>query len=175
VIPDTLPADSVVVAKIGRAYGIKGWVWLQVYSRPIDNIKRYAPLWLHQAENNRVAFRVVFEKLRFTNKGVRALIGGVTDRNQAEAIRGQVLSVDAEQLPESDDQSPLWRDLIGCTVVTTDNVCLGVVQGLMETGANDVLVVTGDRERLIPYVPEQFVRQVDLAEKRLVVDWDPDF
>lgn len=174
VIPEPLPDDSVVVAEVGRAYGIKGWVWLQVYSRPVENLKRYTPLWLHQ-KDDRTASRVEIEALHCSSKGVRARINGVVDRNQAEAIRGQMLSVAADQLPPSDDESPLWRDLIGCTVKTEQGQSLGVVQGLMETGANDVLVVNGDRERLIPYVPEQYIKQVVLADRLLIVDWDPEF
>ena len=52
---------------------------------------------------------------------------------------------------------------------------LGRVTGLMETGANDVLMVSGDRERLIPFIPEQVILRVDDAAGRIAVDWDPEF
>jgi 16S rRNA processing protein RimM len=60
-------------------------------------------------------------------------------------------------------------------VVNTGKVVLGRVTGLMETGANDVLVVQGDRERLVPFVLEQYVRRVDLDAGLIEVDWDPEF
>jgi 16S rRNA processing protein RimM len=49
------------------------------------------------------------------------------------------------------------------------------VDHLLETGANDVLVVRGERERLIPWIMERTIRRVDPEQGRIVVDWDPDF
>ena len=68
-----------------------------------------------------------------------------------------------------------WADLCGLKVITRENIELGVVDHLLETGANDVLVVMGERERLIPFVLGQTVIKVDLESGHLIVDWDPDF
>jgi 16S rRNA processing protein RimM len=68
-----------------------------------------------------------------------------------------------------------WADLIGLRVITVGGVDLGRIAQLFETGANDVIVVQGDRERLIPYIWQQVVRDVDLAAGEMRVDWDPDF
>jgi len=68
-----------------------------------------------------------------------------------------------------------WADLVGLKVVTTEGVELGQVEHMMATGANDVMVVKGERERLLPFLPGRFVNEVDLAGGRIVVDWDPDF
>ena len=68
-----------------------------------------------------------------------------------------------------------WADLVGLEVLTESGQSLGQVHGLLETGANDVLDVRGDRDRLIPFVQGQYVKKVCLDSGRLVVDWDPDF
>jgi 16S rRNA processing protein RimM len=78
-------------------------------------------------------------------------------------------------MPASDDGRWYWMDLIGLQVVTTGGVALGQVSGLLETGANDVLVVQGDRERLVPFVMDQYVKRVDLDAAVIEVDWDPEF
>ncbi len=78
-------------------------------------------------------------------------------------------------MPASEDGSWYWMDLIGLQVVTTGGVVLGQVTGLVETGANDVLVVQGERERLVPFVIDQYVKRVDLDAGLIEVDWDPEF
>lgn len=89
-------------------------------------------------------------------------------------------------LPEQMDALPedefYWRDLIGCEVVNTTGYNMGIVDQIVETGSNDVLLVKanakdsfGKVERMIPFVPEQFIKTVDVQGKQILVDWDPDF
>ena len=68
-----------------------------------------------------------------------------------------------------------WAELQGLEVINVDGSRLGEVTGLMETGANDVLVVVGVRERLIPYVPERHVLEVDLSAEQTRVEWYTEF
>jgi len=107
---------------------------------------------------------------------------GVDDRDQANALTNAEVFVDAKKLPELNQGDFYWKDLIGCRVKTVNGYDLGQVTDLMETGSNDVLVVKanlkdafGATERLIPFVEEQFIKQVDLTTKMIVVDWDPAF
>ena len=101
---------------------------------------------------------------------------GCNDRNQAEALVGAKIAVYRNQLPQLEGPGHFyWADLKGLQVVNTAGVELGVVDYLLETGANDVLVVKGDQERLIPYLWKQVVQDVDLSAKRILVDWDADF
>ena len=79
-----------------------------------------------------------------------------------------------DELPPLEDGDFYWAELEGLRVVTVEGAELGVVKRLMETGANDVLVVQGERERLIPYVAA-VVRNVDLDSRTIEVDWDKDF
>jgi 16S rRNA processing protein RimM len=108
-------------------------------------------------------------------KGVVALLASCADREQAQALAGTEVAVRREQLPALAEGEYYWTDLIGLEVVCRDGRSLGRVTGLVETGANDVLVVQGDRERLLPFVPGPVVLAVDLVAGQVRVDWDPDF
>ena len=169
----TGPVDPVVIAQLGRPYGVKGWVWLQVFTRPIDNIKRYRDVYLRTRQGELRAARI--ERLSVAGKGVTAKLAGVDDRNAAEELGRLDVVVGREDLPPAGPGEYYWRDLVGCEVVHAGGEVLGSVHELMETGANDVLVVRGERERLIPFLPDEVILGVDLDARRIEVDWDPDF
>ena len=169
----TGPDDPVVIAQLGRPFGVKGWVWLQVFTRPIDNIKRYRDVFLRSRQGELQAARI--DKLSVTAKGVTAKFAGFDDRNAVEELGRVDVVVGRDALPPAGPGEYYWRDLIGCEVVHVDGQVLGTVHELMETGANDVLVVRGDRERLIPFLPDEVVLEVDLDARRIEVDWDPAF
>ena len=102
----------------------------------------------------------------------------VTDRNQAMTLIGSELAIKRSQLLETDVDEFYWADLVGLTVINTENEVLGIVDHLLETGANDVLVVNGkdaDTQYLIPFVLERTVLQVDLENKLIQVDWQADY
>lgn len=103
-----------------------------------------------------------------------AKLAGVDDRDAAAARVGEWIHVTPAQLPALAPGEFFWYQLEGLAVEALDGTPLGTVDHLFETGANDVLVVTGERERLIPYV-EPVVREVDLDKGILRVDWDADF
>ncbi|MFW6041412.1 MAG: ribosome maturation factor RimM [Guyparkeria sp.] len=167
------PVDPVVIAQLGRPYGIKGWVWLQVFTRPVENIERYRDVYLRPQQGEGRAARI--EKLSVTPKGVAAKFASVDDRTAAEQLGRAEVVVGRDALPPPGPEEYYWRDLVGCEVVHTNGQVLGTVRELMETGANDVLVVRGDRERLIPFLPDDVILTVDLDARRIEVDWDPDF
>ncbi len=100
-----------------------------------------------------------------------ARLDGVTDRDAAAALAGCDVGVARDALPALDDGEYYWSDLIGLEVRSVDGVALGTVARMMETGANDVLVVDGERERLVPYLPGRVVRSVDLEAGTIEVDW----
>ena len=97
------------------------------------------------------------------------------DRDAAGRLVGTDIAVSREQLPETDEDEYYWTDLIGLQVNTVDGVSLGQVSRLIETGSNDVLVVSGERERLVPLLWDSVVTQIETQEGVIVVDWDPDF
>ena len=112
---------------------------------------------------------------RKQGKGLAALLPGYDDREQAITLVGQQIFVGRDQLSPTKEGEYYWSDLEGLEVHTTNGEVLGLVDRMMETGANDVLVIRGDRERLVPYIQGQYVKSVDLETGQIVVDWDPDF
>jgi 16S rRNA processing protein RimM len=113
---------------------------------------------------------------RQQGKGIVAHLKGCDDRDQAAALMETEIAIRREQLPEAAPGEYYWADLQGLKVINTEGIELGVVDHLLETGANDVLIVRdGDTERLIPYVFGQFVLDVALDQGVMRVDWDPEF
>jgi len=112
---------------------------------------------------------------RKQGKGLAALLPGFEDREQAATLVGSQIFVRRDQLPATDEDEYYWSDLEGLDVHTTKGEVLGRVERLMETGANDVLVIRGEREHLVPFIQGQYVSRVDLEAGLIEVDWDPEF
>ena len=112
---------------------------------------------------------------RKQGKGLVALLPGFEDREQAIKLVGQQVFVERDQLPPTVEGEYYWTDLEGSEVHTTNGDLLGRVDRLMETGANDVLVIRGEGEHLVPFVQGQYVKRVDLESGLIEVDWDPEF
>ena len=112
---------------------------------------------------------------RKQGKGLVALLPGFKDREQAAALVGLQIFVRRDQLPATTADEYYWSDLEGLDVFTTTGEALGRVEKLMETGANDVLVISGERQHLVPFIQGQYVKRVDLEEGLIEVDWDPEF
>ncbi len=164
--------ERVVLGEIAGAHGVRGAVKVVSWTRPRLNIFEYRA-WQLDSGNGLQTVQV--KNGREQGRGLVAELAEITDRDAALALRGAAITVARSALPPAADGEFYWADLQGLAVETTTGQSLGIVTGLMETGANDVLVVNGDRERLIPYVPGEFVQSVDLGAGRLVVDWDPEF
>jgi 16S rRNA processing protein RimM len=167
--------DIIILGHLAGAYGVKGWVRVYSETTPIDNILQYSPWYLESRQGSGEWRIVELITGRRQGKGVVAHIQGCDDRDRAAEMRGIRIAVHAEQLPNLGSDEYYWRDLIGLEVINQQGINLGRVSSLMETGSNDVLVVDGDRERLIPYLPGSSVIEVDTDLKRLLVDWDEDF
>ncbi|MCP5161589.1 MAG: ribosome maturation factor RimM [Hahellaceae bacterium] len=172
-------ADSLaVLGKITSVYGIKGWVKVLSYTEPHSNILKYRH-WTLDLNGRKFTLELLEGKPH--GKGLVARLSGCSDRDQAAGLCGALISVDANLLPALEEGEYYWHQLEGLTVRLTDGRELGTVSYLLETGSNDVLVVKGTassidkKERLVPYLPGQFVQQVDLENRQIVVDWDPEF
>jgi len=163
--------DLVCVGHILGAQGIKGWVRVFSNTSPRDNIVNYSP-WIIEQGDDRKAVSITG---RSQGKNVIARLEGCEDRSAAEALTGCRILISPEQLPGLQAGEYYWSDLIGLQVESLQGEALGVVASMIETGADDVMVLQGDRERLIPFVIDDIVHEVDLERKRLVVDWLPDY
>ena len=167
------PVDDelIRVGHILGAQGIKGWVKVYSHTSPRENIVNYGP-WLLERDGHRDWVEV---SGRLQGRHVVARLEGVDDRNQAEALAGCEIYINARQLPQLPAGDYYWADLIGLEVETLRAEPLGVIESMLETGADDVMVLAGDRERLIPFVIDEIVREIDLDARRMVVDWSPEF
>lgn len=163
----------IVVGEISGVFGIKGWVKVYSFTEPRENILNYSP-WILRKGSDLKTLEVLDGSLQ--GKAVVASLSGITDRDIAASLGGYEIVIDAGMLPEPEEGEYYWRDLIGLKVETEQGVTLGLVDYLLETGANDVLIVKdGEKERLIPFLQGQFVKKIDLESGLMIVDWDPEF
>lgn len=174
-------SNLVNVGRITAVFGIKGWVKVHSYTEPQENLFEYHPWFLKTAHGVK---QVEIDDARPHGDAFVAHIVGVDDRNLAMEYTAVDIAIERDQLADLDEGEYYWDQLQGLSVYTQFNgerQRLGLVSKLFETGANDVLVVQGDaqsidqRERLVPYVPGQFVLSVDLEAGEILVDWDPEF
>lgn len=171
--------EPVVLGKLGSSHGIKGWLKITTYTDSVEGIFDYSP-WLIKDQGEWREVKVL--QWRFQGKAVVASLEGVETRDQAQMLTNCEIAVTPQQIETLPEDEFYWRDLIGCEVVNTKGYNMGKVQEIVETGSNDVLLVKanakdgfGKAERMIPFVTEQFIIEVNLTEKQITVDWDPDF
>lgn len=160
-----------MLGKVTGVWGVRGWIKLVSYTERADDIFNYQP-WSLLQDGQETVVSLLDGKRQ--GSGLVASIEGTTDRDQAEQWIGRQIAVRREQLPELPEGDYYWRELIGLQVMTRDGMQLGKVKSILPTGANDVLVVSGEREHLVPYLPEVVIA-VDLGLSRITVDWDPEF
>jgi 16S rRNA processing protein RimM len=165
----TEPA-RIAVGRINGIYGVQGWVKIYSYTTPVDNILHYRPWQLYHKEQWQT---VDFVTGKIQGKKLIAQLEGYTSRESALVLMGADIFVYREQLPPTQEGEYYWTDLIGLKVVNQQGIELGKVEYLFATGANDVLVVQGEIERLIPF--DNTVLEVDFNQKILRVEWDADF
>lgn len=164
--------EWVLIGRIVGVYGLKGWVKVLSHTQPRTNIITYNPLYL----NIHGAWQAIdVQEWRSHGKGIVLKLSGYDDSSSAAALLKRDLAVRREQLPPLAPDEYYWADLEGLKVITREGVELGFVKELLQTGANDVLVVSGERERLIPFVQGSVVTKVDLDSRFIHVDWDPTF
>ncbi|MFT5164577.1 MAG: 16S rRNA processing protein RimM [Alteromonadaceae bacterium] len=172
-------SEKVILGKVGAPYGIKGWLKLTAYTDDPEGIFNYKTLLIQmdgQWKQHTVA------DWRRHNNGVVFRFANIEDRNGAQGFTNAEVAVLAEDLPDLPDEEFYWRDLIGLNVVNQSGYQMGQVSDILETGANDVLVIKAkpndafnQTERLIPFLLEQVVKEVNQQDKVILVDWDPGF
>src|SRR4249919_103273 len=162
----------ILIARVVGAFGVRGEVKLQSFTEPLSAALKYQPWILVHNGSER---EVTGVRGRETNKGLTATFPGVDDRDIAEALTGAEVWVARSRLPAPKPGEYYWVDLEGLRVVNLEGAELGTVSHLFNTGANDILSVAGERERLIPFVDEQFIKNVDFDAGVITVDWDADF
>jgi len=153
---------------VGAPFGVRGWVKLRSFTDPPDRLLEHRRVQL--------GLRGVWTEYKIEASGrsggqLTAKLSGVDDRTLAQTLRGAKVGVPRSELPKRDDKDFYRADLIGCEVTNLAGICLGTVQHFVETPAQVLMVVRGEREYWVPAVP-QHLRRVDLTARRVVVDWD---
>lgn len=162
----------IVMGKVVAAQGIQGWVKVQPYTEYQDSLLDYGTWYV----GNEQAWRPLqVLEADVHGKVLVAKLEGITDRTAAEKYKGQLIAVPRTELPEQEEGEYYWSDLVGLSVENLAGEKFGTVDTLLETGANDVLVVRHEgAEMLIPFIAD-VIRQVDIEHKTIRVDWQADY
>lgn len=178
-----LPPDAVEVGHIADAWGIKGWFKVIPYSSSAEALFSAKSWYLLPSDRGAKSFTdtamLSIRQAKHHSDTVVAWAQGIDDRNGAEALRGARIFVSRANFPATTEDEYYWVDLIGLDVVNREGVALGQVRELLSTGPQTVLVLAYEQdgkplERMIPFV-SAFVDKVELPEKRITVDWQPDY
>jgi len=169
---DASKDELLVMGRIASPFGVKGWLRVNAFTAQPDNLLDYTP-WYLKLPGGWQAIEPLAG--RHHGKGLVVQLKDCNDRDTAAALAGTDIGVYRSQLPPVDRDEYYWSDLIGLQVITEGDRLLGVVEQLFETGANDVMVVKGEQEHLVPFVTGQVVESVDLEKRIIRVDWDPDY
>ena len=181
----TLPEDAVEVARIGEAWGVRGWFRIIPYSSLPEALFNARQWFLLPAERGARHFEgtrsLQIRQVREHGDGLVAGAAAIMDRNAAQLLKGARILVPRSSFPQPEEGEYYWVDLIGCAVSNREGVALGTVRDLLATGPQTTLVLDAGvdaegkaQERLIPFV-NAFVDSVDVPGKRIVVDWQPDY
>lgn len=161
----------VTVGRVSGVFGVKGWVKVESYTEPRDNVVGF-DVWTLNLRG--VTTVVEVEQGQGHGNQVVAKLRGIDDRDRARELMGAEIAVGREQLPPCEPGEYYWTDLEGLEVRTPQGEVLGKVDHLLATGANDVLVLGGKPERLIPFITGSVIRSVDVAGGVIVADWPVD-
>lgn len=169
-MPET-NSKYIVVGKIGATYGILGWLKIQTFTEFGENILEYSP-WYLSGPDNQDYEEITVEDGKPHGGALIVKFPHLNTPEEARLLTGKTISIKRSQLPELKKDEYYWSDLVGLTVKNPQGETLGTVAYLIETGANDVLVIKGEKEHAIPYLPGSVVLNVDLEKKEIIVDWE---
>jgi len=161
-------SGKILVGRIAGVYGVKGWLKVHSFTRPIENILAYSPWFLDSRDG---LISKLLEESKHQGKNLVAKLADIENREQARSLIHSDILVEKNILPALAPGEYYWHDIIGLSVRNTDGQDLGIVRQVLETGANDVIVVEGEQRLLIPWVKDEFVIDIDLEAGQMQVDW----
>ncbi len=159
------------MGRIVAPYGVLGWLKIMPSTQELNGLALYKTWWVGKEEDWR---KVKLKSSKLHNNVLVAKLEGLNDRDAALACKGLQVAVSRELLPKPDQDEYYWSDLIDLNVKNQQGVDFGQIIDVFETGANDVLVVKGEVERLIPFIAQNII-EVSLEQQTMLVDWDGDF
>ena len=172
--------DWIAIGQLQGSFGVKGWVRVISFTDPYEHILDFSEWWIAKSGSGTSHGEPSASK-KFTllsgqkhRQGIVAQLQGVHSLEEAQTLSGQDVWVPRGLLPEPDDGTHYWADMVGLMVVTTEGVFLGNVSYLFATGANDVLVVHAPdgEEKLLPFTHE-VVQNVDISARTITVSLMP--
>ena len=164
--------EPIIVGQLGAAHGVKGWIKLHSFTEPKHHLFRYQPWLVQQADGWQSLSPEASEQ---HSQSFVVKFPDCTNREQAESYRHCHIAILPHQLPELPAGEYYWHDLTGLKVINHQGKVFGTVSHLIATGSNDVLVVNGDRQRMIPYIKDDYITAIDLQAGEIHVQWDADF
>ncbi len=162
----------IIVGRFGRPHGIKGFVTVHSFTEPYDNILRYTD-WHAFIQNQWQPLKIL--NVQMQSKSIVAQVEGYPEREQVARLTNIDIAVCKDQLDKLESGEYYWHQLIGMNVVNTKGEAFGKVSEIIPTGSNDVLVVQGEKRHLVPYLPGQFILDINTSQQLITVDWDMDF
>jgi len=160
---------------LGKPFGVKGYIFLRYYGDNQENIKDFDELYIDEWHSLEI------EDVLISNKKLSIKLKGIEDRSKAETLRNKEVYVLESHLPPLREGEYYWHQLENLKVINEQNEFLGIIDHVMPTGANDVLVVkplegsVDNDERLIPFLKEEIIIKVELLNKAVYVKWPKDF
>jgi 16S rRNA processing protein RimM len=168
---DMSEIEKFIMARVSGPYGVKGWIKIQPFTVDIHQLLN-KKAWLIGDEKSSISYSIETSKIH--GNSIVAKLVNIDDRDQAFGLKNKTILIPKHELPKLEKGEYYWNDLMGHKVINQQKEYLGILETFLETGANDVLVVKGDKEYLIPFIPH-VIRNVDMAKKEIEVDWDKDF
>jgi 16S rRNA processing protein RimM len=159
------------MGRVAAPFGVKGWVKVQPETEGPGSLLAYKTWWLGRGDDWREA---PVAEAKVQGAMLAARLEGIEDRDAAAGLRGISVAVPRSHLPKAGSGEYYWADLLGLKVVNAESLELGRIERILQTGANDVLVVQGDRERLVPFIAD-VIREVDTAAGVVRVEWGVDY
>jgi len=161
--PKKPPEDFIEYGRVAGSYGVRGWLRVVVDD---PELLAAQPVWWLGGEEHKV------EETKAHSGKLLAKLGGIETPELARKYKGRAVSIPR---PDAGEGRYYWDDLVGLEVVNSQGMVLGVVKGMFSNGAHDVMELSGDKPRLLPWVPDVVVKKVDLPERRIEVEWGADW
>lgn len=160
-------SKKILIAKIQAHQGLKGWLKIYSYSETSEKFSKYSYFFISNEENNYIQLKV--EKIIF-DKNIKIKFENYNSREELEKYIGKYLYIENDQLDELEVNQFYWEELIGLEVYLENDDKIGVVSDIIETGSNDVLVIQGNKEYLIPYLYGESIKKISLKDKKIIIN-----
>ena len=162
-----LDSKKILIAKIQAHQGLKGWLKIYSYSETPEKFSKYSYFFISNEENNYIQLKV--EKIIF-DKNIKIKFENYNSREELEKYIGKYLYIENDQLDELEENQFYWEELIGLEVYLENDNKIGIVSDIIETGSNDVLVIQGNKEYLIPYLYGESIKKISLKDKKIIIN-----